>query len=42
MNNTKPSMTDIKPKDAIKLDTVQLDKTYPEESVLSETVYTDI
>ena len=42
MNNTKPSMTDIKPKDAIKLDTVQLDKTYPEESVVFETVYTDI
>ena len=32
MNNTKSSMIDMKPKDAIKLDTVQLDKTYPEES----------
>ena len=36
MNNTKSSMIDMKPKDAIKLDTVQLDKTYPEENVLSE------
>ena len=26
----------MKPKDAIKLDTVQLDKTYPGENVLSE------
>ena len=29
-------MTDMKPKDATKLDTVKLDKTYPEENVLSE------
>ena len=36
MNNTKSSMIDMKPKDAIKLDTVPLDKTYPEETVLSE------
>ena len=36
MNNTKSSMIDMNPKDAIKLDTVQLDKTYPEESVLPE------
>lgn len=36
MNNTKPSMIDMKPKDAIKLDNVCLDKTYPEESALSE------
>ena len=35
-NNTKSSMIDMKPKDAIKLDTVQLDKTYPEENVLPE------
>ena len=36
MSNTKPSLIDMKPKDAIKLDTVQLNKTYPEESVLPE------
>ena len=36
MNNTKSSMVDMKPKDAIKLDTAKLDKTYPEESVLLE------
>ena len=36
MNNTKSSMTDMKPKDAIELDTVPLDKLYPEETVLSE------
>ena len=36
MNNTKSSMVDMKPKDAIKLDTAKLDKTYPEESVLPE------
>ena len=35
MNNTKSSIIDMKPKDAIKLDTVKLDKTYPEENVLS-------
>ena len=29
-------MTDMKPKDTIKLDTVPLDKTYPEETVLPE------
>ena len=34
MNNTKSSMIDMKPKDAIKLDTVPLDKTYPEETLL--------
>ena len=27
-------MIDMKPKDAIKLDTIPLDKTYPEETVL--------
>ena len=32
MNNTKSSMIDMKPKDAIKLDTVKLHKTYPEEN----------
>ena len=36
MNNTKPSMTGMKPKDAIKLDTVPLDKTYPEETIQPE------
>ena len=36
MNNTKSSMIDMKAKNAIKLDTVQLDKTYPEEGVLPE------
>ena len=34
MNNTVSSMIDMKPKDAIKLDAVPLDKTYPEENVL--------
>ena len=32
MNNTISSMIDVKPKDAIKLDTVPLDKKYPEET----------
>ena len=36
MNNTKSSMIDMKPKDAIKLDSVQLVKTYPEKNVLTE------
>ena len=36
MKNTKSLMTGMKPKDAIKLDTVPLDKTYPEETVLPE------
>ena len=35
MNNTVSSMIDMNPKDAIKLDTVQLDKKYPEETVLT-------
>ena len=34
MNNTVSSMICIKPKDAIKLDTVPLDKKHPEETVL--------
>ena len=34
MNKTVSSMIGIKPKDAIKLDTVPLDKKYPEETVL--------
>ena len=36
MNNTKSSVIDIKPKDAIKLDTVPLDKTYPGKTILPE------
>ena len=36
MNNTVSSMIDMKPKDAIKLDTVPVDKTYPKETVLPE------
>ena len=36
MNNTKSLMIDMRPKDAIKLDTVPLSKTYPEEIVLPE------
>ena len=36
MNNTVSSMTGMKPKDAIKLDTVRLNKTYPKETALSE------
>ena len=34
MNNTASSMIGMKPKDAFKLDTIHLDKTYPEETVL--------
>ena len=36
MNNVKSSMIGMKPKDAFKLDTVPLDKRYPEETVLPE------
>ena len=36
MNNTVSSMVGMKPKDPIKLDTVPLDKIYPEETVLHE------
>ena len=36
LNNTKSSMIGMKPKDAIKLDAVPLDKKYPEENVLPE------
>ena len=39
MNNTGSSMIGMKPKDAIKLDVVPLDKTYPKENVLSEDGY---
>ena len=34
MNNRKSSMVGMKPKDAIKLDVVPLDKKYPDEIVL--------
>ena len=36
MNSTLSSMIGMKPKDAIKLDTVPLDKTYPDKTVLPE------
>ena len=36
MNNTESSMTGMKPKDTIKLETVPLNKTYPKETVLPE------
>ena len=36
MNNTVSSMSVMRPKDAIRLDTVPLDKTYPEETILSK------
>ena len=36
MNNTVSSMTGMKPKDAVKLDTVRLNKTYPKETALPE------
>ena len=35
-NNTVLSMIGMKPRDAIKLDIVPLDKKYPEETVLPE------
>ena len=35
-NNIVSSMIGMKPKDAIKLDTVPLDKKYPEKTILSE------
>ena len=36
MNNTKSSMIGIKSKDVIELNTVKLDKTYPEENLMPE------
>ena len=36
MSNTKSSMIDMKPKGAIKLDIVKLDKAYSEGEVLPE------
>ena len=41
MNNTVSSMIDMKPKDAIKLDSVPLDKSYLEETILPEDGYID-
>ena len=35
-------MISMKLKDAIKLDSARLDKTYPEEKVLSEDFFTEI
>ena len=34
ISSTKSSMIDMNPKDAIKLDTIPLNKTYPEETLL--------
>ena len=43
VDNKISLMTDMKPKDAIKLDTVPLEKKYPEETVLPEDVlYRDL
>ena len=36
MNNTKSSMIDMKPKDAIKQEIILLEKTYPEQTVIPE------
>ena len=36
LNNTVLLMIGMKPKDAIKVDTILLDKKYPEETVLPE------
>ena len=36
INDTVSSMIDMKPNDAIKLDIVPLDKSYPKETVLPE------
>ena len=42
MNNTESSMTGMKPKDAIKLDAVPLNKTYPKKPYYPRMDYTDI
>ena len=42
MNNTILLMIAMKPKDAIRLDTVPLEKKYPEETVLPKMDYIDI
>ena len=41
VNNTKSSMTDMKPKNAIKLDIIQLgkSKTYPEENEIPKDIF---
>ena len=36
MNNTESLMTSMKPKNAVKLGTVPLNKTYPKETVIPE------
>ena len=36
MKNTESLMIGMKPKDAIKLGTIPLDKTYPKETILPE------
>ena len=41
MNNTVSLMIGIKPNDVITLDTIPLDKRYPEETVLPEDGYID-
>ena len=41
MNNAVSLVIGMKPKDAIKLDTVPLNKTYPEETVLPRMDYID-
>ena len=42
MNNTKSSMIGMKLKDAIKLDILRLDKTYPEDNMPLKLVCIDI
>ena len=42
MNNTVSSMIGINPKNVIKLDTVPLDKKYPEETILTKDRFIDI
>ena len=43
VDNIISLMTDMKPKDAIKLDTIPLEQKYPEETVLPEDVlYRDL
>ena len=42
MSNTISSMIGMKLKDAIKLDTVPLNKTYPKKAYYLKLVYTDI
>ena len=39
MNNTVSLMTGMKPKDAIKLDTIPLDKTYPKQTMLPKDTF---